>query len=61
MRERVISIKIMKANYLTIIIAVVGSIALFFFPEPETNFVAYASTAVFFVIILMFSLFWKKK
>ncbi len=42
-----------------IISLVVGLIALFFFPEPETNFMVYLATAVFFIIltIILFKLF----
>ncbi len=32
----------------------VGLIALFFFPEPETNFFAYLGTAIFFVVLTVF-------
>lgn len=41
----------MKTNYFIPIIAILGIIVLFFFPEPETNFLAYVGTALFFVII----------
>ena len=32
-----------------IVSLVVGLVILFFFPEPETNFIAYLATAIFFV------------
>jgi len=30
---------------------IVGLIILFFFPEPQTNFIAYSVTAIFFIIL----------
>jgi hypothetical protein len=44
----------MKINYLIPIVIIFGLIILFFFPEPETNFFAYAGTALFFVIAIIF-------
>lgn len=41
----------MKINYLIPIVIIIGLITLFFFPEPETNFFAYAATALFFIIL----------
>jgi len=41
----------MKLSYLIPIIVIIGLIVLFFFPEPETNFLAYIGTALFFIII----------
>jgi hypothetical protein len=43
----------MKPNYLIPIVLIIGLIVLFFFPEPETNFLAYVGTALFLVIILV--------
>jgi len=43
----------MKLSYLIPIIVITGIIVLFFFPEPETNFLAYAGTALFFIIIIV--------
>ena len=51
----------MKFNYLTHSIILIGLAALFFFPEPETNFLAYIGTALFFIILTIFSVIWKKK
>jgi membrane protein YdbS with pleckstrin-like domain len=34
-----------------IISLIAGLIALFFFPEPETNFIAYLATAIVFIIL----------
>jgi len=42
-----------------IISMLVGLIALFFFPEPETNFLAYFGTAIFFVVLTVFLYKWK--
>jgi len=44
----------MKINYLISIVIIIGLITLFFFPEPETNFLAYAGTALFFIIVVIF-------
>jgi hypothetical protein len=30
---------------------IIGIMVLFFFPEPETNFLAYSLTALFFIIV----------
>jgi len=50
----------MKINYLTTVIALVGITILFFFPEPETNFLAYIGTALFFIILTIFSIIWRR-
>jgi len=44
----------MKINYLIPIVIIIGLITLFFFPEPETNFLAYTGTALFFIALLIF-------
>jgi len=44
----------MKINYLIPIVIIIGLITLFFFPEPETNFLAYAGTALLFIIVVIF-------
>jgi len=36
-----------------IIFCIIGAITLFLFPEPESNFLAYLGTALFFVIIII--------
>jgi len=36
---------------LWIIPLIVGLIILFFFPEPETNFIAYIATAIVFIVL----------
>jgi len=51
----------MKINYLIPIVIILGLITLFFFPEPETNFLAYAGTALFFIMIVLFLLIKNKK
>ena len=51
----------MKSNYLIPIIVVIGLIVLFFFPEPETNFLAYVGTALFFIALIIFLKVWQKK
>ena len=43
----------MKPNYLIPVILAIGLIVLFLFPEPQTNFLAYIGTALFFVIIIV--------
>jgi len=50
----------MEINNLIPIIIFIGVAVLFFFPEPESNFLAYIGTALFF-IILIFYLFRKSK
>ncbi len=51
----------MKINNLIPIIIIIGITTLFFFPEPETNFLAYLGTALFFIIIIIFILKKSKK
>ncbi|MBL7059340.1 hypothetical protein ISS08_02715 [Candidatus Pacearchaeota archaeon] len=40
---------------------IIGLIVLFFFPEPETNFLSYFLTAIFFIVltIMLFKKFKK--
>jgi len=51
----------MKFNYLISLIIFLGITILFFFPEPETNFLAYVGTALFFIVLTIFLIFWKKR
>ena len=51
----------MKINNLIPIIILIGFAVLFFFPEPETNFLAYMGTALLFVVITIILLFKNKK
>lgn len=51
----------MKSKYLIPIIVTVGLVVLFFFPEPETNFLAYAGTALTFVVAIIFVILWQKQ
>jgi len=48
-------------KHIWIISLILGLITLFFFPEPETNFIAYLITAIFFIIltIILFKKFEK--
>jgi len=50
----------MKSNYFIPIIVVIGLAILLFFPEPETNFIAYIGTALFFVILIITLIVWNK-
>ena len=51
----------MKFNYLTPMIVFIGIAVLFFFPEPETNFLAYIGTALIFIMLIIFSIIWEKR
>jgi asparagine N-glycosylation enzyme membrane subunit Stt3 len=51
----------MKFNYLTPPIILIGIAVLFLFPEPETNFLAYISTALIFIMLTIFSIIWEKR
>ncbi|MFH1770003.1 MAG: hypothetical protein ABH828_00420 [archaeon] len=44
----------MKTNYLIPMVVILGLLVLFFFPEPETNFLAYAGTILFFIVLIIF-------
>jgi len=44
----------MKITYLIPVVILIGFVTLFFFPEPETNFLAYLGTALFFIILIIF-------
>lgn len=48
-----------KDLYLPIII-VIGLITLFVFPEPQTNFILYLLTALFFIILAVLTIIFKK-
>jgi len=48
----------MKSKILIILAVIIGLLVLFFFPEPETNFLWYSLTAVFFIILIL--IMWKK-
>jgi hypothetical protein len=41
----------MKVDHFIPIVIIIGLIVLFFFPEPETNFLVYAGTALFFLVL----------
>jgi len=43
----------MKKKYLNMGIVIIGFLAAFFFPEPETNFIAYMGLWFFFVVLLL--------
>jgi len=51
----------MKFNYSIPLVIILGITILFFFPEPETNFLAYVGTALFFIILTIFLIIWEKK
>jgi uncharacterized membrane protein len=51
----------MKVNYLIPVVIIIGVVTLFFFPEPETNFLAYLGTALFFIIIIVFLIVWHRR
>jgi len=42
----------MKADYLIPLILIIGIAVLFFFPNPESNFIPYVGTALFFGIAI---------
>jgi len=42
----------MKTDYLILAVLIIGLAALFFFPSPESNFLLYAGTALFFGILI---------
>jgi len=46
----------MKTQTLIPIVILIGIAVLFFFPEPETNFLLYIGTALFFIILIVFLL-----
>jgi protein-S-isoprenylcysteine O-methyltransferase Ste14 len=49
-----------KARLISIVI-LIGIVVLFFFPSPESNFLAYAGTVLFFVLLIVFLLKWHRK
>ena len=51
----------MERFYLIPIVIIIGLISLFFFPEPETNFLAYFETMLFFGILTTISILWVAK
>jgi len=48
-------------KYLIPLIIIIGLISLFLFPEPETNFLAYLGTALFFIGLTTFLIIYNKK
>jgi hypothetical protein len=51
----------MKIQTLIPITILMGLVILFFFPEPETNFLAYFGTALSFIILITFLIIKSKK
>ena len=49
-----------KTKYLVSVV-VIGFFVLLFFPEPESNFLMYMSTALTFVVLITFILLKNKK
>jgi len=47
----------MKKNILISIIIIIGFLTLFLFPSPEENFLAYLSTAISFMILIIIIIF----
>ena len=51
----------MKTNQtIALILGIIGLIGMFFFPEPETNFLYYLGFVILIVILIIISLKWKK-
>jgi len=50
-----------KFDYIITIISIIGVGVLFFFPEPETNFLAYLATALLFITTAIALTIWKNK
>ena len=50
-----------RNRYLIPIVIILGLMALFFFPSPEENFLAYMGTALFFVIVVLFLSVWSRR
>jgi len=51
----------MKISSLIPIVILIGLVVLFFFPEPETNFLAYVATALFFILLVVFLIIRSRK
>lgn len=51
----------MRIRHFIPIVAVIGVGTLFFFPEPESNFIAYLATASAFVAAIICLLVWSRK
>jgi hypothetical protein len=51
----------MKSKILIPILSIITIAVLFFFPNPEENFLAYSTTAVIFIILLAFLISKSKK
>ena len=50
-----------KVNYPIIIVLSIGMLVLYFFPEPESNFLAYIGTIFVFIMLIIFVILWQKK
>jgi len=51
----------MKAINFVPIVILIGLAVLFFFPEPETNFLAYVATALIFIALVVFLIIRSRK
>jgi hypothetical protein len=51
----------MKAINFVPIVILIGLAVLFFFPEPETNFLAYVATALLFIALVVFLIIRSRK
>lgn len=51
----------MKPSGLVPVVILLGVTVLFFFPKPQTNFFAYAATALLFIALIIFLTIWQKK
>ena len=45
-----------NTNNLIPIVLIIGVIVLFFFPSPQSNFIAYITTALIFIVLIVFLL-----
>lgn len=51
----------MKRSIITIIVATTGLLTLYFFPEPQENFILYSGTMLAFLIATGTALYWQLK
>jgi len=51
----------MKTNQkIALTLGIIGLIGMFFFPEPQTNFLYYSGFIISMIILIIISLTWKK-
>jgi uncharacterized membrane protein YccC len=52
---------VLKRSYAIPLVVTIGVLTLFFFPEPQTNFLAYVATMLAFGVLIMLTVRWARE